>query len=89
MQKIGLEDRSLGTAGVLHVEEPSLHKKYSPLTESYTGTLSPTSQTQELIVFGYAHAQSLSHVQFFETPWTAAHQAPLSMGFSYQPQNRM
>ena len=26
-------------------------------------------------------AQLLSHVQFFATPWTAAHQAPLSMGF--------
>ena len=28
--------------------------------------------------------KSLSHVQLFETPWTAAHQAPLSMGFSRQ-----
>ena len=28
--------------------------------------------------------KSLSHVQFFVTPWTAAHQAPLSMGFSRQ-----
>ena len=27
-------------------------------------------------------AQSLSHVQFFATPRTVAHQAPLSMGFS-------
>ena len=27
---------------------------------------------------------SLSHVQLFSTPWTAAHQAPLSMGFSRQ-----
>ena len=26
----------------------------------------------------------LSHVQLFTTPWTAAHQAPLSMGFSRQ-----
>ena len=26
----------------------------------------------------------LSHVQFFATPWTVAHQAPLSMGFSRQ-----
>ena len=26
--------------------------------------------------------KSLSHVQLFMTPWTAAHQAPLSMGFS-------
>ena len=26
----------------------------------------------------------LSHVQLFATPWTAAHQAPLSMGFPRQ-----
>ena len=26
----------------------------------------------------------LSHVQLFGTPWTVAHQAPLSMGFSRQ-----
>ena len=29
-------------------------------------------------------AQSLSHVQLFVTPWAAAHQAPLAMGFSGQ-----
>ena len=28
--------------------------------------------------------KSLSHVGLFEAPWTAAHQAPLSMGFSRQ-----
>ena len=28
--------------------------------------------------------KSFSHVQLFVTPWTAAHQAPLSMGFSRQ-----
>ena len=28
--------------------------------------------------------KSLSRVQLFETPWTAAYQAPLSMGFSRQ-----
>ena len=27
------------------------------------------------------YAQLLSHVQFFETPWTVAHQSPLSTGF--------
>ena len=32
----------------------------------------------------HAHAQSLSCVLFFVTPWTAAHQSPLSMGFSQQ-----
>ena len=30
------------------------------------------------------HAVSLSRVQLFGTPWTVAHQAPLSMGFSRQ-----
>ena len=29
-------------------------------------------------------AQLLSHIQVFATPWTVAHQAPLSMGFSKQ-----
>ena len=29
-------------------------------------------------------AQSLSRVRFFATPWTVAHQAPLSMGFPRQ-----
>ena len=28
--------------------------------------------------------KSLSHVWLFATPWTVAHQAPLSMGFSRQ-----
>ena len=33
-------------------------------------------------------AQSLSCVQLFETPWTAAHKAPLSMGFPRQAYRR-
>ena len=28
--------------------------------------------------------RSLSHIQLFETPWTTAHQVPVSMGFSSQ-----
>ena len=28
--------------------------------------------------------RSLSHVRLFATPWTVAHQTPLSMGFSRQ-----
>ena len=31
-----------------------------------------------------SESESLSRVQLFATPWTAAHQAPLSMGFSRQ-----
>ena len=30
------------------------------------------------------YTQSLSHVQLFAAPWTVAHQAPLSTGFSRQ-----
>ena len=30
------------------------------------------------------HPQSLSHISFFATTWTIAHQAPLPMGFSRQ-----
>ena len=33
---------------------------------------------------GKVKVKSLSHVQLFETPWTAAHQAPPSTGFSRQ-----
>ena len=37
-----------------------------------------------LLKHAQVHAQSLSHVQLFATPWPAAHQAPLSMEFSRQ-----
>ena len=32
----------------------------------------------------FSSVQLLRHVQFIPTPWTVAHQAPLSMGFSRQ-----
>ena len=35
-------------------------------------------------IFWGIHAQSLSHVWLYETPWTVACQAPLFMGFSRQ-----
>ena len=35
-------------------------------------------------ILACVHAQSLSCVQLFATPWTVAHQAPLSMQFSRQ-----
>ena len=39
----------------------------------------------QLVVYiledAHAHVQLLSFVQLFVTPWTAACQAPLSMGF--------
>ena len=35
-------------------------------------------------VFNLLCAQQVSHAQFFVTPWTVAHKAPLSMEFSRQ-----
>ena len=43
----------------------------------------PISQNFYLI-FVLFWRSSLSHVRLFATPWTVAHQAPLSMGFSRQ-----
>ena len=37
------------------------------------------SSTLLVIIFCISSVQSLSHVQFFATPWTAAHQASLSI----------
>ena len=34
--------------------------------------------------WGRVKVKSLSRVRLFATPWTVAHQAPLSMGFSRQ-----
>ena len=40
----------------------------------------------DLLLFAiiYCIAQSLSHIRFFVTPWTVAHQAPLTLEFSRQ-----
>ena len=49
------------------------------------------ARTLEWVAISFSHAwkwkvkvKSLSRVRLFETPWTAAHQAPPSMGFSRQ-----
>ena len=49
------------------------------------------ARTQEWVAISFSNAwkwkvemKSLSHVRLFEIPWTAAHQAPPSMGFSRQ-----
>ena len=49
------------------------------------------ARTLEWVAISFSNAwkwkmkvKSLSHVQLLATPWTAAHQAPLSMGFSMQ-----
>ena len=49
------------------------------------------ARTLEWVAISFSNAwkwkvkvKSLSHVRLFGTPWTAAHQAPPSMGFSMQ-----
>ena len=50
-------------------------------------TLGHSSENLEFLLLGHliwSEVKSLSHVQFFETPWTVAYQAPQSMEFSRQ-----
>ena len=65
-----------------------------PIDSSPSGSPIPgilQSRTLEWVAISFSSAwkwkvkvKLLSHVQLFVTPWTAAHQAPLSMGFSRQ-----
>ena len=65
-----------------------------PRPRDSPGSLVPgilQARTLEWVVISVSNAwkqkvkvMSLSHVQPLATPWTAAHQAPLSMGFSRQ-----
>ena len=49
----------------------------------YIGSIAPgTIGTQSEVK--WSEVKSLSRVRLFVTPWTVAHQAPLSMGFSRQ-----
>ena len=70
---------------------PTLHDPLdgSPLGFPVPGILQ--ARTLEWVAISFSKAwkwkvkvKSLSHVRLFTTPWTAAHQAPPSMGFSRQ-----
>ena len=66
----------------------------NPIDGSAPGSPVPgilQGRTQEWIAISFSNAwkwkvkvKSLSYVRLLATPWTAAHQAPLSMGFSRQ-----
>ena len=65
-----------------------------PIDSSPPGSPVPgilQAKTLEWVAISFSNAwkwkvkgKSLSHVRLFATPWTAAHQAPPSMGFSMQ-----
>ena len=52
--------------------------------EPRQGTSLKTLRVSRNLYGLYSCACTLSHVRFFETSWTVACQAPLSMGFSRQ-----
>ena len=66
----------------------------TPIDGSPPGSAIPgilQAKTLEWVAMSFSNAwkwkakvKSLSHVQLFGTPWTAAYQAPPSMGFSRQ-----
>ena len=82
---------SAATAGKLLQSCPTL---CNPTDGSPSGSPVPgilQSRTLEWVAISFSNAwkwkgkvKSLSHVQLFVTPWAAAYQAPLSMGFSRQ-----
>ena len=67
---------------------------YDPIDGSPPGSHVPgilQARTLEWVAISFSNAwkwkvkmKSLSHVQLLATPWTAAYQAPPSMGFSRQ-----
>ena len=67
----------------LHSQPP-----WGSLPPQVGGRDDPTSTNWDIMrnpwIRRMPHAKSLSHVRLFVTPWTVAHQAPLSMGFSRQ-----
>ena len=62
----------------LHVTQTKIGPEKKWLSHWIT-KLEPTSRTSQ-----FSSVQLLSRVWLFATPWTAAYQAPLSMGFSRQ-----
>ena len=61
--------------------------QYSKVTKSYRGRHLlplPVSQQNRGPPCSWVSAQSFNRVWLFATPWTVAHQAPLSMGFPRQ-----
>ena len=52
--------------------------------QSQSAVILEPMKIKSITVSLFHHAYSFSHVQLFVTPWTAARQAPLSMGFPRQ-----
>ena len=67
---------------LISINKKKLEGNISKIMRKFLGLL--IRQEYPVLNMWKVKAQSLSCVQFFATPWTVAHQAPLSMGFSRQ-----
>ena len=76
LYKKDLHDPDDHNGVIIHLEPDILEREVKWALESITTNKASGGD-------GIA-VQLLSHVQLFSTPWTAAHQAPLSMRFSKQ-----
>ena len=82
----------IGTAAAAAKSLQSCPTLCDPIDGSPPGSTVPgilQARTLEWVAMSFSDAwkvkvKSLSHVQLFATPWTAAYQAPPSMGFSRQ-----
>ena len=81
LQSIFLTQES--NQGLLHCRQILYQLSYEGSQESLPAQNKSTS-TWENMNLKCIGRDILSHARLFETPWTAAHQAPLSMGFSRQ-----
>ena len=75
--------RVFSTESTLHMRWPkywSFSFTISPSKEQYLGSNSASTAFTPYDLSMCVCAWSLSHVRLFATPWTVAHQAPLSMG---------
>jgi len=87
-------NRFISTAAAAAKSCPSCPTLCNPIDGSPTGSSLPgilQARTLEWVAISFSNAwkwkvkvKSLSHVRLLATPWTAAYQAPLSMGFSKQ-----
>ena len=88
------EHKSQPNAAAAAKSLQSCSTQCNPIDGSPPGSPIPgilQARTPEWVAISFSNAQkwnvkvkSLSRVQLLVTPWTAAHQAPLSMGFSRQ-----
>ena len=63
----------------------SLETRIEKMPERFNKDLEEIKKSQYIMNNAInEQVKSLSHVRLFATPWTVAHQAPLSMGFSRQ-----